>query len=204
MKLINDLSIRLVKCEAEDQKFVMEFIAFDQSAMQVMCYLISLLLAGKNTTFGPLDAKSIMEEFQEDYYKTLNDFPTINQWDMIYSIEVDYKNKKQKHVCKFRHKMTENMDVELLCVQSDHGGMRIDFYAPDEENLKNGCYFIYMVLRGKGANQGEAYVNTIFEQFTDTFIKQKAQDVRIQHKDVSWCYAVMYENGDQKFICYMN
>lgn len=225
--MINDLSITLVNCKAENNKFSIDFIAGTQEDAQVMCYLLSLILAGKNTQFGPLDAKSLMQEFQEDYYKLKNLHPSIDQWKMVFSIEVDYASKTQRHFCKFRDQVSENMNVELLCIQSDHVGMRIDFHAAEtladiasvasetdetkqrqaieisrQEQLKNGCFFIYMVLRGKGANQGHAYVNTIYEQFLETFMKQKQQNVLTSIKDVSFLYGVMYENSDQRFICY--
>lgn len=203
-KLVNDLSIRLISCKAEDQKFTIDFLAGDQGSMQVMCYLMSLVLQGKGVNFGPLDAKSLMEEFQEDYYRALKTFPTIKQWEMEFSIEVDFVARKQRHFCKFPNIPERNMNVEILCVQSDHGGMRIDFHAIDDDNLLNACHFIYMVLRAKGANQGTVYVNTMHEQFSNAFIEQKAKDVRIQIDDVSFCYAVLYETADQQFICYMS
>ncbi len=203
-KLTNDLSIRLIGCKAGDQTFTLDFLAGSQGDMQVMCYLLSLILEGKGVKFGPLDAKSIMEEFQEDYYRALKTFPTIKQWEMEFSIEIDFLARKQKHFCKFANIPERNVNIELLCVQSDHAGMRIDFHATDDENLKNACHFIYMVLRGKGANQGVAYVNTIYEQFAASLLEQKKQDVRIQVDDVSFMYAVLYETSDQKFVCYMS
>ncbi len=200
--MINDLSIRLVNCSAENNKFSIDFVAGSLADSQVMCYLLGLILTGKNTQFGPLDAKTIQEEFQEDYYKTKNLFPSINQFDMVFSIEVDYTLKKQLHTCKFRDKESENMNIEILCVQSDHGGMRIDFHAADDEQLKNACYFIYIILRGKGAKDGEAYVETIYQQFSQALMTQKMQNVLTSVKDVCFMYAVLYESGDQKFVCY--
>jgi len=169
--------------------------------MQVMCYLLSLILLGKNTTFGALDSKAIMEEFQESYYKTKRQFPSIQQWKMAFSIEVDYLAKKQNYYCTFIPE-EQNMDVEILCVQSDHGGFRLDFHASYEAQLENACYFIYMSLRGKGAYQGEKHVHEIQEQFKQAFTEQKCQNVLATLDDVSFMYAILYETGEQKFVCY--
>ncbi len=201
---INDLSIRFVDCQVEGQKFSFDFMVFDQGAMQVACYMFALILKGKGITFGPLDAKTIMEEFQDEYYATKKVFPTANQWEMVFSIEVDCEVKRQKFFCKFRNKETETMDIEVLCLQSDHGGMRIDFHVKEIEDLMNACHLIFMLLRGKGADNGPAYVNTIHEQFSNALLEQKKKDVRIKVKDVSFSYAVLYENSDQRFICYMS
>lgn len=199
--MINDLSIKLVNVTADDNKFSIQFVAATLGDMSVMCYLLSLILIGKQTKFGPLDAKSIIEEFQEAYLRTFQKFPTISQWDMAFTIEVDYKEKKQSFQCDFVPE-ERNMDVELLCVNSDHMGMRIDFHARNEEQLENACYFIYLVLKGKGANQGYAYVNTIFQQFKEAFLEYKKQDIRYTIDNVSFLYGVLYHNGDQRFICY--
>lgn len=199
--MINDLYIKIINTKAENEKFSIDFLVHSQDDMQVMCYLLSLILAGKKTTFGALDAKSIMEEFQEAYYQTKHTFPSIEQWKMCFSIEVDYLLKKQTHRCIFIPE-EKNTNTEILCVQSDHGGFRLDFHAKDDENLKNACYFIYMCLRGKGAYMGEAHVEAIYTQFFEAFQEQKMQNVLLSIDDISFMYAILYETGEQKFVCY--
>ena len=172
--------------------------------MQVMAYLLTLILQGKGTLFGPRDAKSITEEFQNAYYKALAKFPTIIQWEMEFSISVDYLNKKQSFECKFRDKESENMNIDLLCVNSDAVGIRLDFHAVDDANLKSACAFIYMILRGKGAKDDNTYAHIIYEQFHNGFFEYKKNDIRTKVDDISFLYALMYETGEQRFICYSN
>jgi len=202
--MINDLYIKIISCKAEDQKFSIGFVVPSLKDMQVMAYLLTLVLEGKGTLFGPMDAKSVTEEFQNAYYKALAKFPTIIQWEMEFSISVDYFNKKQSFECKFRDKESENMNIDLLCVNSDAVGIRLDFHAVDDANLKSACAFIYMILRGKGAKDDNTYAHIIYEQLNNAFFEYKKNDIRTKVDDISFLYALMYETGEQRFICYSN